>query len=87
MAFRCFQRPCRFKAYRIYLTYLQPDALGVASLVSVDQSEPLPDPSMTDLKACLDAGVDLKDTNCKLLPSTGRIVLPAIDKGVDDNAK
>ena len=47
----------------------------------VDQSDSnLPDPSVTDLGACLKAGVDLKQVNSKILGTQSVTDLPRLQK-------
>lgn len=68
MPFRCRQKMQSYAAGKIFFEvgFTNPDT-GLVEFRDVPQQSTLPDVEMTDLQACLKAGVNLQKKNCKLI--------------------
>lgn len=68
MPFRCRQKMQSYSAGKIFFEVGTPnEATGVLEFSDVPQHGSLPSAQMTDLAACLKAGVSLEKINCKLI--------------------
>lgn len=68
MPFRLRQKMQSYAAGKIFFEVGTPNPdTGVVEFTDVPQQVALPSPEMTDLAACLKAGVSLEKINCKLI--------------------
>lgn len=75
MPFRKRQEMQSYAAGKIYFSVGTPNPdTGIVEYSDVCQQDKLPDVEMTDLRACIKAGVSLEKTNCKLIsPDTHKL--------------
>lgn len=86
MPFRCRQKMQSYAAGKIFFEVGTPNPdTGIVEFSDMPQQVSLPSPDMTDLNACLKAGVSLEKTNCKLLSPDSRTFSKVLDSVMKDD--